>query len=68
MCRKKESLRDGTTGGCLEERVKDFLGHLGRMCEAEEQKVNITVTMEDFMEALLVYTHTYRYTILEIRK
>lgn len=54
--RKKVSLRDGTKGGSLEDRVKDFLGHLGMICEAEEQKVTVTVTMEDFMEALLHIT------------
>ncbi|KAG0724713.1 Nuclear valosin-containing protein-like [Chionoecetes opilio] len=54
--RKKVSLRGDHEGGRLEDRVKDFLGHLGRMCEAEEQKVKVTITMDDFMEALLHIT------------
>ena len=55
--RKKEILRDGKEGMALEERVKGFLDHLGKMCESEEQKVTVTITMDDFMEALLVCTH-----------
>lgn len=53
--RKTESLRSGAGGGSPEEIVKDLLGNLRKMCESEEQ-VPVTVTMEDFMEALLHIT------------
>lgn len=53
--RKKASLYDSIAGVCLQDQVKDFLGHFGKLCEADE-KVTVTVTMEDFMEALLHIT------------